>query len=241
MSNSYCDVLSANDAHHLRERRRVFDIPGLFKAIAKAMSCETEQIVDFRKLGEGGLNRIFLITLDTEFQLVARIPYPLLIPKAYAVASEVATMDFLRSRGLPIPEVYAYSFTPNNEAETEYILMEYVKGTDLGQIWFGLKEDEIISLMDQLAKVESIMMSISFPAGGSIYYASDLKELSGNEGIPFDEQVESIALKKERFCIGPDVSVPLWYGRREQLNVFRGPCTSHFSCFFCLFFTNRRP
>ncbi|KAF8884261.1 kinase-like domain-containing protein [Gymnopilus junonius] len=199
----------ANDAHRLRERRRVFDIPGLFKTIAKAMSCETEQIVDFRKLGEGGLNRIFLVTLDTEFQLVARIPYPLLVPKAYAVASEVATMDFIRSRGLPIPEVYAYSFTSNNEAETEYILMEYVKGTDLSQIWSGLKEDEIISLMDQLAKVESIMI--------------DLKELSGNEGIPLDEQVEGIALEKERFCIGPDVSVPLWYGRREQLNVFRGP------------------
>ena len=66
-------------------------------------------------------------------------------------------MDFLRSRGIPIPEVYAYSFTSNNEAETEYILMEYVKGTDLSQIWSGLKEDEIISLMDQLAKVESIM------------------------------------------------------------------------------------
>ncbi|KAK7695260.1 hypothetical protein QCA50_002450 [Cerrena zonata] len=209
-----------NEAYHLRERRRVFDVPGLFKTIAKAMGCETEQIIDFRKLGEGGLNRVFLITLDSGFQLVARIPYPL-VPKAYAVASEVATMDFLRSRGLPIPEVYAYSFTSNNEAETEYILMEYVKGTDLSEIWSGLKEDEIILLIDQLVKVESNLMSISFPAGGSIYYASDLKELSGNEGIPLDDQVESIANK--RFCIGPDASIQLWYGRREQLNVFRGP------------------
>jgi hypothetical protein len=98
-----------------------------------------------------------------------------------------------------------------------------------------------MSLMDQLAKVESTMMSISFPAGGSIYYARDLKELSGNEGIPLDKQVSSIALGMERFCISPDVSVPLWYGRREQLNVFRGPCTLHFSCLLCLFLTNRRP
>jgi hypothetical protein len=195
--------------------------------------------VGFRKLGEGGLDRTFLITLDTGFQLVARIPYPLLIPKAYALASEVAAMDFLRSKRLPIPKVYAYSFTSKNEAETEYILMQYVEGADLSQIWFELKEDEIISLMDQLAKVESTMMSISFPAGGSIYYARDLKELSGNEGIPLDGQIESISLEKERFCIGPDVSPPLWYGRREQLDVFRGPCTSHFSPLFCLFLTNR--
>ncbi|KAJ3794067.1 hypothetical protein GGU11DRAFT_818342 [Lentinula aff. detonsa] len=88
----------ANDARHLQERRRVFNIPGLFNTIAKAMNCETAQIVDFRKLAEGGFNRIFLITLDTEFQLVARIPYLLLVPKAYAVASEVAIMDFFRSK-----------------------------------------------------------------------------------------------------------------------------------------------
>jgi aminoglycoside phosphotransferase (APT) family kinase protein len=241
-------MLSANDALRLRERRRVFDIPGLFRIIAKALPCKTEEIVGFRKLGEGGLNRTFLITLDTGFQLVARIPYRILIPKAYALASEVATMDFLRSKGLPIPKVYVYSFTSKNEAETEYILMEYAEGVDLSQIWFDLKEDEIISLKDQLAKVESTMMSISFPAGGSIYYARDLKELSGNEGIPLeednegiplDEQIESISLEKVRFCIGPDVSVPLWYGRREQLDVFRGPCTSHFSYLFGLFLINR--
>jgi len=148
-------------------------------------------------------------------------------------------MDFLRSKGLPIPKVYAYSLTSENEAETEYILMEYIEGTDLSQIWFDLKEDEIISLMDQLAEVESTMMSISFPAGGSIYYARDLKELSGNEGIPLNEQVESTPLEKERFCIGPDVGVPLWYGRREQLDVFRGPCMSHFSHLFCLFLSHR--
>ncbi|KAJ2913700.1 hypothetical protein MD484_g6711, partial [Candolleomyces efflorescens] len=211
-----------NETYHLSQRRRVFDIPGLFEIIAKATNCKTEQITSFRKLGEGGLNRIFLVTLDTGFQLVARIPYPLLIPKAYAIASEVATMDLLRSNGIPTPKVYAYSFTSNNEAQTEYILMEYVKGTDLSQRWYDLKRDEIKSLMHQLAKFESIMMSISFPAGGSIYYARDLMELSGNEGIPLDDQSNS-ALKGERFSIGPDVSIPLWYGRREHLEVFRGP------------------
>ncbi|KAK7000463.1 hypothetical protein R3P38DRAFT_3058481 [Favolaschia claudopus] len=87
--------------------------------------------------------------------------------------------------------------------------MEYVKGTDLGQIWSGLEREEIKSVMDQLVKFELIMMSISFPAGGSIYYARDLMELSGNGGIPLDEQDESSALEGDRFCIGPDVSIPL--------------------------------
>ena len=71
--------------------------------------------------------------------------------------------------------------------------------------WFELEEDHIVSLMDQLAMIESTMMSISFPAGGSIYYARDLEELSGNEGIPLDQGID-ISLEKDRFSIGPDVS-----------------------------------
>ena len=177
-------------------------------------------------------------------------------------------MDFLRSKGLPIPEVYAYSFTSENEARTEYILMEYVEGTDLRDVWYNLEKDAIDSFMDQLAQLESVMMSISFPAGGSIYYARDLKQLSGSQGIPLegdnqdipldeqigstsleeenegislDEQAKRIPLQKERFCVGPDVSIPLWYGRREKMGASRGPCTSHFSYLFCLFLTNCCP
>ncbi|KAF7306349.1 hypothetical protein MIND_00426100 [Mycena indigotica] len=212
----------ANDAYRLRERQRIFDMPGLFNIVANAMNCKVEQITDFRRLAEGGLNRVFLVTLDTNLKLVARIPYPLLVPKAYAVASEVATMDYLRSKGVPTPKVYAYSFTPDNEAQTEYVLMEYIEGRDLREVWFYLKKNEIISLMNQLVKIESAMMATSFPAGGSIYYAEDLKKLCGKEGITIEEQ-EQVNDGKGRFCVGPDVSVALWYGRREQLDVFRGP------------------
>jgi aminoglycoside phosphotransferase (APT) family kinase protein len=77
-----------------------------------------------------------------DFQLVARIPYPVTVPKYFAVASEVATMDFLRPSGLPTPSVYGYSPTSDNVAETEYIFMEFVDGTKLSDIWFDLGERE---------------------------------------------------------------------------------------------------
>ena len=112
-------------------------------------------------------------------------------------------MDFLRLKGLPVPKVYSYASTLDNEAETEYILMEHVEGTDLSQLWLDLKEHEIVSLMDQLAKIESTLMSISFPAGGSIYYTRDLKELMGSKGIPLDDQAKSNAFEEKKFCIHP--------------------------------------
>jgi hypothetical protein len=124
-------------------------------------------------------------------------------------------MALLRSSGLPIPEVYGCSPSTDNVAETEYIFMEFVKGTTLSVIWFGLGEEDITLITRQIAELESTMMSISFPAGGSLYYIKDLEKVVERPGIPLED---------ERFCVGPDTRPPLWYGRRSQLDVDRGPC-----------------
>ncbi|KAF9552404.1 hypothetical protein CPC08DRAFT_646941 [Agrocybe pediades] len=151
------------------------------------------------------------------FQMIARIPYPVTQPEFYAVASEVATMAFLRAHGLPVPKVYGYSATPDNAAKTEYVFMEFVKGTKLTDLWMQSKEEDIVSGLRQLVKLESQVMSIPFPAGGSLYYVDDLRKVAGEKtGIP-------MSFKGEHFCIGPDVRLHMWYGRRSQLDVNRGP------------------
>lgn len=167
------------------------------------------------KLAEGGFNRTFLITMRGGFKMVARIPYPVTVPKFYAIASEAATMRFLRSSGLPVPEIYDYSSSSDNAAKTEYIFMEFMKGTKLSDVWLELEEPDIVSVMRQLAQLESRMMSIPFPAGGSLYYTNDLEKVAGRTGIPLND---------ERFCVGPDARLHMWYGRRSQLDVDRGPC-----------------
>ncbi|KAG7088308.1 hypothetical protein E1B28_012318 [Marasmius oreades] len=202
-----------NDALR-QERRLIFNVDGLRRLAAQSVNRSPDDIVDLAKLAEGGFNRTFLISMRGDFQMVARIPYPATVPKYYAVASEVATMALLCSSGLPIPKVYGYSPAPDNAAETEYIFMEFVRGTKLSEVWLDLGDREIMSVLRQLAQLESKMMSISFPAGGSLYYAQDLEKVAGGPGIPLED---------ERFRVGPDVRLPLWYGRRSQLDVDRGP------------------
>ncbi|KAF8337850.1 protein kinase subdomain-containing protein PKL CAK Fmp29 [Amanita rubescens] len=206
-----------NDVLRHAERRRVFNVDGLRRLAAQSVDRSPDDIVDLKKLAEGGFNRTFLITMSGGFKMVARIPYPATIPKYFAVASEVATMALLRSSGLPIPEVYGYSPVSDNVAETEYIFMEFVEATSLSDIWFDLGEEDIISVSCQLAELESKMMSIAFPAGGSLYYTKDLENVAGRPCIPLEDK---------RFCIGPDTALPLWYGRRSQLDVDRGPYES---------------
>ena len=102
------------------------------------------------KLDEGGFNRIFLITMHDGFQMIARIPYPVTEPKFYAVASEVATMAFLRTHDVPVPKVYGYSPTSDNAAKTEYIFMEYIKGMKLSEKLPEFGESDIVSVLRQL-------------------------------------------------------------------------------------------
>ncbi|PSS31911.1 hypothetical protein PHLCEN_2v2318 [Hermanssonia centrifuga] len=210
-------MLSVNNDLRLAEREHEFDDGELRRLAAQSVSRTLQDVDTMEKLDEGGFNRIFLITMHDEFQMIARIPYPVTQPKFYAVASEVATMAFLRAHDLPVPKVYGYSPTSDNAAKTEYIFMELVKGTKLTDLWMQLKEADLASVLRQLVKLESHIMSIPFPAGGSLYFVDDLEKVAGEKtGI-------QMSLKGEHFCIGPDVRLHMWYGRRSQLDVNRGP------------------
>ena len=75
------------------------------------------------------------------------IPYPVTVPKYYAVASEVATMDLLCSSGSLFPRFTDTRLEPDNAAGTEYIFMEFVRRTKLSDIWFDLGEQQVISVV----------------------------------------------------------------------------------------------
>ena len=209
-------TFSFNNVLRHEERRWVFNANGLSRLAAESVDCSHDDIVSFEKLPEGGYNRTFLIMRD-DFQLVARIAYPVTVPKSYAVASEGVTMDFLPSFGLPIPDVHGCSPTSDNVAETGYIFMEFADGTKLNDIWFDPGEREIEPVVCQLVQLEAKMISEFFSADGNLYYAQSLERAVGKPGIP---------LKDERFCIGSDVILPLWHGRRSLLDVDRGPRAS---------------
>lgn len=97
---------SFNNELRQRERRRVLNVDGLRRLVAQSVVRDIDDIVNLKKLAEGGFNRVFL-------RMVARIPYLITIPKNLAIASEVATMALFRSSGLPVPEVYGYSSVPD--------------------------------------------------------------------------------------------------------------------------------
>lgn len=153
--------------------------------------------------------------------MVARIPYLTTEPSGLLLASEVATVGYLRARGIPIPEVYGYSTTSDNPAGTEYIFMAFQHGTNLGDIWFELGENARIGIVRKLVELETRLFSLQFPASGSLYYRSDLETT-----FPRIDIETPTSSDKRAFCVGPDMTLALWYGGRRALDCFRGPCES---------------
>ena len=52
------------------------------------------------KLGEGSLNKVFRLVMDSGLVVIARIPNPNAGPPFNTTASEVATMDFVSQQAL---------------------------------------------------------------------------------------------------------------------------------------------
>lgn len=213
--------LRVNEELRHAERARYFNLTHLLLLAAQSVNRTLQDVVYLEKCAEGGFNRLYLIEMEDGFRMIAKIPYPSVVPNVYhAVASEAATLLYLRSVGLPVPEVYGYSATSDNEAGTEFIFMELMEGSNVAGVWDELEEKDIIAILEQVVELEKRMMGITFPAGGSLYFAEDLENVPGSVSRP----TKGTPLKDKQFCIGPETSRPLWFGRRSRLDVDRGPC-----------------
>ncbi|RMZ77268.1 hypothetical protein DV738_g4502, partial [Chaetothyriales sp. CBS 135597] len=202
-----------NESRRLAERYLPFNVVELKRAVAQAVNHSEDDIQGFRKLAEGGFNRTFEITMKDGLQTIARLPYPSTLPKRYAVASEVATMDLLRSYGLPVPQVHGYSVTSNNPVGCEYIIMEKMPGKEIGNAWYDMSVSERKSVTSEVAKLEAIMFSIPLPGFGSIYHKRDLAATDKSIDIPAHQGL----------CIGPDAALEWWCDGRDSLAIDRGP------------------
>lgn len=92
--------------------------------------------------------------------------------------------------------------------------MDFVRGSKLSDVWPSLDDQEVISVVRQLTQLESVMMSMSFAADGSLYFTKDFEKVAMGPSIPLEDG---------RFCIGPDTRLPLLYGGRSKFGVDRGP------------------
>lgn len=86
-----------NEPDQLRRRYRKFDVAELLKVGVAAVGSASCVAID--KLPEGNFNKVLLLRMNDDREIVAKIPNPNAGRPYYTTESEVATMDFVR----PIP------------------------------------------------------------------------------------------------------------------------------------------
>lgn len=219
-SLTFTHFQSYNERLRLSERKNYININELCRVVAQSVGLFSTDIILFTKIAEGGSYRIFEATFRNGLKVIARLPYPSTIPRKYGVASEVATMEFLRLHGVPIPKVFDWNSSTSNLVGSEYIVMERVQGKELAETWYTMTFKERMALIEELVNIERILFGIRFPASGSLFFKDSLNAAVGTVDMPENNSIKDIG----RFCIGPSTEYLWWYQRRNELAVNRGPC-----------------
>ncbi|OBT69977.1 hypothetical protein VE03_00381 [Pseudogymnoascus sp. 23342-1-I1] len=176
----------------------------------------------FTKIAEGGSFRVFEANFRDGSRAIARLPYPCTIPRGYGIASEVATMEFLRSQGVPIPRVFDWDSSASNEIGSEYIVMERVPGRELSKTWQTMTFKERMAVVEKIVNVERILFGVQLPASGSLYF----KDFLGADEKSVDIPDDAGGTSRAKFCVGPSTEYLWWYQNRHALAVNHGPWRS---------------
>ena len=209
-----------NEHLRLSERRLHFNINELRRVVAKSVGQRSTDIVLFTKIAEGGSYRIFEASFLDGAKVIARLPYPSTIPRKYGVASEVATMEFLRMKGIPIPKIFDWSSSSSNDIGSEYIIMERAHGKELADTWYTMTFKERMTMIEKIVEIERTLFDIPFPASGSLFFKDNLDAGVSSVDIPGNSSLKDT----DRFCVGPSTEYLWWYQKRNELAANRGPC-----------------
>ncbi|KAJ5811266.1 hypothetical protein N7474_007567 [Penicillium riverlandense] len=182
-----------NEDYEQAKRYSTFDIDALCQMVAALPTVQSPIIkIDKR---EGGYNKALMMTAENGGEVIAKIPCGNIVPREYGTASEVAVLQFARSR-TPVSTVLAWSADQSNPVCSEYIVLEKSPGQQLTHVWDTVSESDRMQLIRGFAQLESSLATIQFPGYGALFLRHalppSLKE-DPNRTIAVDDD----------YCLGP--------------------------------------
>ncbi|KAI1370436.1 hypothetical protein F4677DRAFT_438371 [Hypoxylon crocopeplum] len=138
----------------------------------------------------GSYHVLFPLTFNTGLRWVVKIPINGTAGKwndssASAMASEASTMRMLkRETTIPLPDVLDFSSTTQNTLQCPYIMMTFISGTSLYDVWFGhhlhgvspeLTETRRTRALENIAAAMIQLDHFAFPTGGALVFGKDEK------------------------------------------------------------------
>ena len=159
--------------------------------------------------------------MEDWFRAKVKIPYWISVPETYAAASGVATLTFLCSKGILVPEVYKWSSMTENPFSVEYIIMEHALGFALILVGSTTRNTKNMCWWQGLLTLRK-SHNITFSAVESLSFKSDL--LVQLYGPLYVVGMLDEAGGFETYCIRLVADCMFWYGQRAKPELGRGLC-----------------
>lgn len=203
-------------------------IPGYFNVrafedvVATVMGAQPGMgVVRIRKLAEGASNKVFTATIRSK-RVVVKFPDHV-VPSRLVTASEVATLDYLRTElDMHVPRVLVWSSNNDNPVGCEYIIMDEVPGEPLDMVWnTSFRFQEKLALVDQVQSMQSRILQHSSQLGGygSLYFSKDARAFGFQKELPVRNKNGPL-----RFCLGPLAHPNFMHSEVERAGISCGPC-----------------
>jgi len=159
--------------HRIPEWTREPEIATVAQIAYQALQLTEEEIKlsRTRYLTEGAFNKIYVIECS-ETNYIMRISLP--VDPKQKTLSEVATLEAVAlGTKIPVPHVIAYDASSSNAIGFEWILMQYMQGTPLEEMWDKLDWPSKTGLISELTKWMVQLFSMRFNKLGALYVGTD--------------------------------------------------------------------
>lgn len=102
---------------------------------------------------QGAYNRVYLVHTDGR-SFIMRVTLP--VYPRHKTRAEVVTLRWVHdTTSLPVPQVFGYDDSNDNEIGFEWILMEYMPGKSLWKQWRWISMEKKVALAEQFAVFQS--------------------------------------------------------------------------------------
>ncbi len=175
---------------------RIYRVPQLLASIRKSLQASADQDVcttEFLAISVeackvvlpslfGSYHLVYVLELGEELRLNLEVPatgYPNRFDDGatQALGSEALTMRLIQQKtSIPVPKVYHFDTSFDNELKCPYILMEYIGGFSCFNRWFDksceaqLLEDRHKRILEELAKGMLQLDQFSYELAGAPLY-----------------------------------------------------------------------
>ena len=126
------------------------------------------------------------------------------------------------SSELPFPKSLLGALRPGESSRLRVYYHGEVQGIELERVWPRTRIADRFILVKAIIGFQKAWTSVFFKKFGSLYYAPDLEEITGNEPLYVD--ANGVEVTDKFFAIGASTGRELTDNRRATIDFDRGPC-----------------